>query len=50
MYTVSAKLNQFDSRLKANRNTHLQKTYQKYNYELNKTENQVFQSPRLRKR
>jgi hypothetical protein len=50
MYTISAKLDQFDSRLASNRNIHLQRTFQKYSYELNKTENEVFQSPRLRKR
>ena len=49
MYTVAAKLNQFDSRIASNRNLHLQKTYQKYDRELDKTEYQVFQSPRLRK-
>ena len=50
MYTVSAKLDQFDARLASNRSLHLQKTFQKYNYEIEKTENDFFQSPRLRKR
>lgn len=50
MYTVSAKLDQFDARLASNRNLHLQNTFQKYNYEIEKTENELFQSPRLRRR
>jgi hypothetical protein len=49
MYTVSAKLDQFDARLASNRNSHLQKTFQKFNYEIIKTEQEFFQSPRLRK-
>ncbi|CAF2762566.1 unnamed protein product [Rotaria sp. Silwood2] len=50
MYTVSSKLDQFDARLTANRNIHLQKAFQKFSYEIDKTEVDVFQSPRLRKR
>jgi hypothetical protein len=49
MYTVSSKLNQFDARIASNKNLHLQKKFQKFNYEINKTEQDVFQSPRLRK-
>ncbi|CAF1164045.1 unnamed protein product [Rotaria magnacalcarata] len=50
IYTVSSKLDQFDARITANHNIHLQKAYQKFSYEINKTEQQVLQSPRLRKR
>jgi hypothetical protein len=50
MYTVSTKLDQFDARLASNRNIHLQKEFQKFNYEINKTEKEFLQSPRLRKR
>ncbi len=50
MYTVSAKLDQFDARLVSNQNIHLQKAFQKFNYEINKTEKDYFESPRLRKR
>ena len=50
MYTVSAKLDQHDACLASNRNLHLQKAFQKYNYEINKTESEFFQSPRLQKR
>lgn len=50
MYSVSAKLDRFDAHLLSNRNLHLQKTFQKFNYEINKTEQDLFQSPRLQKR
>ncbi|CAF4965780.1 unnamed protein product, partial [Rotaria magnacalcarata] len=38
IYTVSSKLDQFDARITANHNIHLQKAYQKFSYEINKTE------------
>ena len=50
MYTVSAKLDQYDARLASNRNLHLQKAFQKYNYEINRTESDLLRSPRLPKR
>jgi ankyrin repeat protein len=50
MYTVSAKLDQFDARLASNQNMYLQKTFRKFDYEINKTEQEFFQSPRLQKR
>ena len=50
MYTVSAKLDQYDARLASNRNLHLQKAFQKYNYEMSRTESNLLQSPRLQKR
>ncbi|CAF0870949.1 unnamed protein product [Rotaria sordida] len=50
IYTISSKLDKFDARLTANRNIHLQKAFQKFNYEIDKTEEEVFRSPRLRKR
>ncbi len=50
MYAVSSKLNHFDARLASNKNMHLQKKFQKFNYEINKTEQDVFRSPRLQKR
>ena len=49
MYTVSSKLNQFDARQAANRNVYLQKSYQKLNQELTTTENEFYESPRLRR-
>jgi hypothetical protein len=50
MYAVSTKLNKFDASLASNKNIHLKKTFQKFNDEITKTENELFQSPRLRKR
>lgn len=50
MYNVSSKLNMYDARLASNRNTYLQRSYQKLTHELHQTHNDVFQSPRLRKR
>lgn len=50
MYTVSAKLDRFDACLASNQNLHLQKTFQKYNYEIERTEEEYFQSPRLQRR
>lgn len=50
MYTVASKLNQFDARLVSNRSTYLQKSFQKLNRELNETEDELYQSPRLRRR
>ena len=50
MYTVSSKLNLYDARLASNRNTYLQRSYQKLTYELNQTQNDVYESPRLRRR
>jgi hypothetical protein len=49
MYKVSSKLDQFDARRTSNRNNHLQKSFEKFRYELNKTEQEFYQSPRLRR-
>ena len=50
MYNVSSKLEHFDARFTDNHNIQLQKSFQKFNYEIDKTEQEVFQSPRLLKR